>query len=411
MAEELVYEAKVVGDTIVFVQKEKQPQWGYASAIGTFILLAYISYWTGALGTVAREMLLLLTGRVNEIPHDKVSFLIMIPIMLATVVIDLTFSVTLSHLQEAILGKCGKHASDEFFSKMNEDTHFQNFFTTTFFEELFARGLFLGLLTKLPFLGGPVGFYILLLLGNSLWSLIHLDNYRDQKDRQLSRLIPQFIGGIFFSYIFVKYGFIEAVLTHFASNAVLFATHKTQRITYIDGLLLLYSVLCAVASYSFMTKPVGDIALWFAVEPTLKLPGWEFIDYVVVSIFLWSCGTAILGLLVYDHTPPDPEKKEGFIDQAVTLTIGLVILTVLYWALGFLIPSIFERILLLTLLLGFSLRSGSGSALARTFWWGLPTIFIALCILQALGFWQAIAYAAIDILVALPEKALKKCGN
>jgi hypothetical protein len=52
-----------------------------------------------------------------------------------------------------------------------------------FLEELLTRWLFLGAIPYVFGLHGPISFYVLFLVGNILWALIHLLNYRDREDR------------------------------------------------------------------------------------------------------------------------------------------------------------------------------------------------------------------------------------
>lgn len=87
------------------------------------------------------------------------------------------------------------------------------------------------------------------------------------------RVLPQFLAGIFFTYLYVRFGLLATVLMHFASNAILFALHKSQRVGLVDLSILAYSGFIAVVSYQLMTKPVGDVLVWFNLEPQFSLPG------------------------------------------------------------------------------------------------------------------------------------------
>jgi hypothetical protein len=103
---------------------------------------------------------------------------------------------------------------------------FQDLLVVNFLEEFSARWLFLGQLTKL--LPGQINFYSLLLIGNTLWAGLHLWNYK-LKDRLPIFILSQFVGGLFFSYTFMKYGLIFTTVLHVGFNTVLLMMSTTER--------------------------------------------------------------------------------------------------------------------------------------------------------------------------------------
>lgn len=385
---------------------------GYLSALGTFILLALIAWKAGAFNTVVSELTLLVSGRAHEITGGHMAITVMFPIILAVVIIDLSCTAIIGILLMKILvGQHGQHAiSDSFEGEKRH--HFFIFFILVLAEELFARWFFLGLLTKIPFLSGAIAFYVLFVVGNGIWAIWHLNNYREEEDRKIIRVLPQFVAGIFFTYIFVKYGLLATILTHFASNAVLFAIHKVQRTSVVDGLSVGYGALCATASYLPMNKPLTDVLLWFADSPIFRLPGWEFWDYVKFSVFLSGCLTVIFGLLLYDRGEAGKKKSDlQLIPYIIGLPITIGLLYGSYAVLELVVASTFYRVLILAILLT-SLQTGtSGSAMARTFWSGLPDAYVAICILQALGFWPALGWIAIKSIIYIPKVILDESDD
>ena len=199
---------------------------GSFSALGTFGLLALIAWKAEVFGMVVRELAVFMSGGFREVTSNHTTFLMMFPVILAVIVLELPCTIGAAVLQAKILGKSGKHAFSDLFKETREGNHFFTFFVIVLLEELFARWFFLGLLTKIPFLSGTVAFYALFLIGNGIWALIHLSNFKEEKDRKILRVLPQFVAGAFFTYVFVKYGLLAAILAHFASNAVVFAVHK-----------------------------------------------------------------------------------------------------------------------------------------------------------------------------------------
>ncbi len=383
---------------------------GVFSALVTFALVFAVAEYLGAFPLVHAELVLFITGRVHEIPRGYSSLLVLIPVMFATVALELPVTAVVGMLSHKIAGShSGGHAVSNTVKWMKVDYHFKTFFITVFLEEVFARWFFLGLLTKIPFLSGAGAFYCLLLLGNGVWALVHLSNFEKKSDRNPIRVLAQFVAGIFFSYIFVKYGLLAAVLTHFMSNSILFAMNKVQRFNQIDLLIIAYSLVCVIASHSLLGRPLAEIQPWFAAHPTFVLPGWGFWDYLAVSIFIDSFLGLVLCLLAYDrpHTGESKASTGSFFIAAVIITplvIGFMYLA--YWFLGLFFADVGMRVLALTVLLCFLQESPSMSAVSRLFWSSLPGTYITICIFQALGFWPAVGYTIIEMLVFLPRRAL-----
>jgi hypothetical protein len=332
---------------------------GSLSALCTFGLLALIAWKAEVFGMVINELIMFISGGFREVASNHTTFLMMFPVILAVVVLNLSCAVGANVLQEKILGKSGKHMLVDFFEEMEEDNHFFTFFVIVLLEELFARWFFLGLLTKISFLSGTVAFYALFLIGNGIWALIHLSNFKEEKDRKVLRVLPQFVGGVFFTYVFVKYGLLAAILAHFASNAVIFAVHKVQRINVIDGLIVGYAALCAAISYTLMEKPLADVLPWFADSPVFRLQGWEFWDYVKISVFLSASFVIVFGLLLYDRGEAEKKKSDkdiGLVGYIVGIPIVISLLYGIYALLGLFIANVPYRVLVLAISDPFSAR-------------------------------------------------------
>jgi hypothetical protein len=387
---------------------------GSLSALGTFGLMALIAWKSDVFGMVISELTIFMSGGFREVASNHTTFLMMFPVILAVVVLELPCTICAAVIQAKILGKSGKHALDDFFKKMGEGNHFFTFFVIVLLEELFARWFFLGLLTKIFFLSGTIAFYALFLIGNGVWSLIHLSNYKEEKDRNMLRVLPQFVAGAFFTYVFVKYGLLAAILAHFASNAVVFAVHKVQRINVVDGLIVGYGVLCAAISYALIEKPLIDVLPWFADSPVFRLQGWEFWDYVKVSVFLSSCFVVVFGLLLYDRGEARKKKSDkdiGLIGYIIGIPIAIGLLYGIYALLGLFIANVPYRVLVLAILFTFLQKGASGSAVARTFWSGLPETYVTMCILQALGFWPALGWVVVETAIHTPRLILNKLDD
>jgi hypothetical protein len=377
---------------------------------GSWLVLLLIALYAGVFGVVFSDLSLFFTGHYTEIPTGKgYSLLVILPFLFAVVVLDVPIAISSSLGVQAWYGKTKSHAMRKVFLDMKEGNHFFTFFIAVLLEEMFARLLFVGWLPKL--LPGPVMFYILMILGNALWALIHLVNFKNQADKKILRVLPQFLGGFFLAYVFVKFGFFAAVLAHFAFNAVLFASHKTQRINAIDGYIIGYMVLCTLVSYALMEKPIGDVVLWFSVNPTFTIPGWEFWDYLKVSVFISGTLFTVLGVLCYDRNEAALNKKEkqhGVIETILALPIVLLLCYVLFLFLGLFIYDVQYRILTIAVVMCSMLTSSSGSAMSRMFWLSVPDVYLTVCLMLALGFWPGCLLLCAEAVIHTPRLILNR---
>ena len=350
-------------------------------------------------------------GGVKEVAVNDTTFLAMFTVILATVSLSLLCSIGGGILSDVILGKSNSHLIMEMPGNMKEGNHFFKLFILVIIEELFARWLFLGVLTQISFLSGTFMFYLLFLIGNGIWALIHLDNFKNKKDHHVLRVLPQFVGGIFLTFIFVKYGLLAAILAHFATNAVLFSFHKIHRTTTDDVINIIYATFCGIVSYWLMTKPLSDISQWFIDEPSFLIPGWEFWDYIKIWVFISSILTVTFGLLLYDQRKPK-EEDLSLTDKILLVLIVIPIVVIfacgVYYFLGMIIESIPYRILIIAILLTFLKRDSSGSAMAETFWTGLSSVYIIICIVSALGFINSIWFMLVVTIINSPIAFLMK---
>lgn len=395
------------------MQKSAAGAWSF---YGSFAALALAAYLSGGFGILFPDLATYFTGGALSLPAQGLGLLTMFAVIFAVVVIELPCCIIAGHVQQNLLGDHGKHAVGDMLDRMREGHLFTDFFTLVLLEELFARWLFLGVLTKIPGLDGPFAFYALMLVGNGLWALMHLGNFKEKGDRHWLRVLPQFVSGIFFAYVFVKFGLLAAVLVHFVSNALLFSLHKVQNFSGTDLLIMAYSAFLAAVSYWLMDKPLTDALVWFHDSPSFVIEGWSFWDYLKYSVFVSAVLGLVFDLLLYDRTATDKgteEKKEGpgLIGIVLIIALFLGILYAAYWALGFVVASSSYRALILAILLSFTIKSASGSAMARTFWVSLPNLYLAVCILEALGFWWSLAFLAVEMVIHLPLSILKKIDD
>jgi hypothetical protein len=187
-------------------------------------------------------------------------------------------------------------------AETTEKTHFRRYFVFALLEELLARWFFLGVLTTLPGLNSQSAFYGLFILGNGIWAWLHLSNYSEKKDRHILRVVSQFVGGFFYTYLFLKHGLAGCVIGHFAYNATVASPGKQQRLNMIDGYLIMYNAIGVLITGIMMQKPLTDTRVWFDDAPKFLISGWNLFDYMLAGLFVNFTVHLVLDLLLYDKT-------------------------------------------------------------------------------------------------------------
>lgn len=383
-------------------------EFGFVSMFGTFLVLLAVSLHLGTLTKVASDFWVFMRGDLIQVEKNQYGFLEMFPTIAAVVVLEIPCTLASFAIPGLLLKMPGKHAVSAMLDEMKSDTHFFKLFLIMAAEEVFARWYFLGYLANFPLLSGTSNFYYLFLVGNGLWALVHLYNFKEKKDRHVLRVIPQFVGGLFFTYVFVKHGLLGAIFAHFASNGILMASHKKQNLRATDLLRIDYDVISGVTSYLLMNKPLTDVLVWFSEKPTLQIEGWNVWDYLKCSIFISSCTSIIFRLLLYDRLETTSEEEKETCPRIIAAPFILMFLYCLYALLGVVISNVAYRILAITLLFTFTKRSKSGSGTVGIFWRGLPNLYILICTLQAITFWEGILFILVSGLFDIPYDFIRE---
>lgn len=404
---------------------------GWWSAGGTFIMLVIIGYLSGGLTSILAELPWLFSGQVTSIIAHNFSVLDMASVIVAGICLSIPLSLLGGGIQWLFLGKLkGEHILTK---KPNGEVPetpipvnlFHSFFVIILMEEIFARWLFLGVLTHV--FAGPFFFVVLFFLGNGLWALQHKLNFLNKADQKNLRVLPQFLSGLIFSYVFVKYGLLASVLVHFGHNAVLFALSKKEKFETRYLLVGLYFLVFSGLFFYLQTRSFTDITTWFASVPIFSLKGWSFWDYLLVDLSIFASLNLLVIILGYDgldtkitlRAMKEAHQKMSaddprFEPQKLLISIMeapqqlwktdkirycwimlknsvfgsafmMIILSGLFWLLGLIISDVPFRILTLTILFCFLQNRNSSNALARDFWINLPSLYIMICVTQALG--------------------------
>lgn len=276
--------------------------------------------------------------------------------------------------------------------------------STIIAEELFARLLFIGVGGY--FWRGQLATYVLFFVGNGLWALVHLGNYHDPRDRQVLRVLPQFVGGIFLTATFLQWGFFAALLVHLAYDMVLFSWDKrnTFQATEIGAITLNFVWL--VLGLVFVGKPLSDLMHWASFNGSFAISGWEFWNYFWAVLVIEGGLTIVGDLLAFDFEKP--EYVASLLTRAIDSVLTVVILLGGYWLISLVTPNILDRLLVLAIAVLYFSTSGSGSNLARTFWISIPSMLFLLCIILAVdGFWSKVTFILILLLINIPEEIIR----
>jgi hypothetical protein len=296
-------------------------------------------------------------------------------------------------------------ASSVFPAHGEVQSRFRPVMITLLVEELWARWLFLGLLGSV--FGGTVMFYLLFLVGNGTWALVHLANYKDKRHRrQLIRVLPQFAGGILLTAVFAGYGLVAALMVHVGYDMLLFCVYRSRAVRLDRLLIAAYNVVLAGIAWVFMDKPLTDLLQWLRTDTVAALPGWDWWDYFWVVLFVCSALAVLAEFLLYDA---EPSVSAGLFD---TLRATLIVLpgsNAAFWLMGFVTDSAGIRILVIAiaLLMIFS-KSASGSGVARIFWFDIPVLAIELCAVFALASWASLLIIVLLYLVDTGDRVLRR---
>jgi hypothetical protein len=378
---------------------------GAWTAVGTFVLLVAITIASGGYVEAFSALLSFMTFDTSSIlGHDGLSIAGM-GVLTAFLVIDVLACVMLLCIMRCMRVQIPNSglSFDGLFGK--SDMSFAKIIAVIAVEELFARALFLGLFGM--WFQGEVATYVLFLLGNGLWALVHLTNFKKKEDRKIWLVLPQFIGGIILSVVFLAYGFLAALLVHIAFDMVIFSMHKRDVPNWRTGIVVIYDVAALVLGLCFVWSQLPDLAAWTQLDGSFVINGWSFWDYFW-ALVVGSAALSIVGeLLLFDNHDIDDDRP-GVIRYAAGVVLVLVLMMGVHFLLGFVIADTLSRLIVASALVLFLTKTRGGSHLARIFWIGLPSAMLLMCAVLALGFWWGMLLLGLTMLVELPQSALRR---
>ncbi len=309
-------------------------------------------------------------------------------------------------------------------------------------EELLARYLFLGLIA--PIFHSSAITIFLILIGNSLFAAVHLFNYKDKKERNLSLVASQFLSGLLLSYIFLRYGLVITFIIHFFFDVLLMSTLKKQPLDRRHFNLLAYNLAGLLLTIAILVITGTKIASLPAVFTAILETGTTTLTFPTILLLILG-SNFLLGaaskLLLFDYglgKPASISKSFAFYTLIIfsfgifgalqllgslslilsilltvpaLLFVGIsatylmkidsdilgngymaILLTIVLSGISYLaslyVPSLPLQAALVGIIYTSLSYSISGSELASDWLIGLPTFFLALVAYNTFGFWS-----------------------
>lgn len=177
----------------------------YVLAVSAAVSALIVMGQPGDLGLLFREILLFLRGDIAPLRTDggtAFSFITM------TLGVALAVSLIINAISPPQKNGCEANLLSQ-----HRGVAFIAFElpTTNFFEELLFRYLPLGVLAT--YWPGQTAYVVIFLMANVLWTVLHVPG-----NKFGMWLLQIFVGGIFYSYVFAKYGLVVVFLFHLSKN-------------------------------------------------------------------------------------------------------------------------------------------------------------------------------------------------
>ncbi len=369
---------------------------GGFSFLGLYVLTVVLTLIGRApYGQILKNVFWLVTGRVAEIPANGQGLLgssLEVMVMVAV-------TLPLAFLFGQLGGKSESYNMEAIQKMLDKGP--SAMFAVVVVEEVITRGFFLGLLGGIS--ESHIWFYAMFMVGNALWACIHLFNFMDKDERELIRILPQFIGGIVFTYAFVRFGIWGSIMTHMIYNVVLSSSlkEKMPRLEEL-GTVVYYAVLLLSAGLLMHHRGLNP----WGLEPWLRgqmvpLEGFEFWDYALILISVDAFIGAVATILLLDTQDFDREAFEKlnelkswgfvfglFVAGLVSAALNLGFIKLASW----LLPNASALVIALTVTLQKTLmtKTSSGSSLARAFTANLLTTYLFVAAVYVLNLWSVV---------------------
>jgi hypothetical protein len=192
----------------------------------------------------------------------------------------------------------------------------------------------------------------------------------EKEERKWFMVIPQFLGGIFFSMIYVSHGFFAALMTLIIYDIVLFSTYRKtlfewNRFKYLCFYHLMWFIGGMIWFLVVNDRLLSEIWRFFTISPH-AIPCWGSADYLLTTILLLSAASLLLEFLWYDRE----QESAITIKRNILLSTTLLFLSypVIIGVETHFPGNFFIKITCIAALMVSLERTNSSSGVDRLFW-------------------------------------------
>jgi hypothetical protein len=259
-------------------------------------------------------------------------------------------------------------------------------------EEVFARWFFLGVLSQYV-----DSYLFLFIVGNTLWSLLHLTNFNQTEDRKIIHIIPQFLAGIVFTYVYFKLGLMGAILVHMGYNCTVLVVDRLDKFDIVKQIRLFY---CLLGSFIILVIFPNSFTNLIHIIQEQKIQFASSQDAMVAYVFCTFMINFLTLIMLFDDARTSDNVEPSFpiiclmlFFAAAIIFLGFLFVVGSYAFVFYMVPNLDVSLKLALIVMGITLanESRSGSSLGKTFWADLPFTCFTVWIYHTYG-WQFLAY-------------------
>lgn len=249
---------------------------------------------------------------------------------------------------------------------------------------------------------------VFMLIGNIIWALLHLFNYKNPEDRKVKLVLPQFITGLLYFYILIRYGFFITLIVHLTFDFIILSSEKLQDNTTAKIINFVYWLVVGGIAWWLMATLNLSFAPIIALlaSPVIIAPELGIFEMAILLIAVEAVLMLISNFLLLDDvsTPKNDNKAtpslgDWLVAIAGITTIYIGIIYGLTWLLGHWVINPYTTALIVSMLMIFFSSPKSGSAMANLWFFSSPTTFIYVFVALAFGFWPSLAILGITLFI------------
>lgn len=384
------------------------------TVLGSWLAISLFALLNHGYGDFFESLLQLLSGQFEAGVYAFEPGVRMAPVIAAMVSVNIVLMVPIGIMIVPFIKK-GKDTERKksLFEGNEPKKQYPRLMAVLFGEELFARMLFFMTLSgvALMVLSPKAAFWTLFILGNGLWALGHLYNYKDIRNRRnVILVVPQFVAGIMITAVFVPHGWLAALIAHVLYDMVLFCADRHDVFNWGEVMVVIWHGFLLLASgvifFAYGDESLMDMRVWMDADTTkYALPGWELHEYFAAAVFLTSLVTIALELLLFDRDGGaniDAVRQSWVRDFAFVL-IGMLLII----ATEDVDAPVAFKVLVLAIVAPAARLTASGSGVARAFHEGALIFSVLIAFTLALDVKHAVWLVGLIALLWIPDYVIR----